>query len=86
MKKAKENLDLEHNSAEIFGKKMLLSYISSGHYCVPIDRGEILVEHVCAVRLQNLNKKKRYKILLRLNRQFAHYKSNEGHLFAERYS
>ena len=51
---------------------MLLNDTSSGHYCVPIDGGEILVEHVCAVRLQNLDKKERYTTLLKLHRQFAH--------------
>ena len=38
MKKAKVKLDLEHDSAEEFGKRVLLSYTLSGHYCVPIAR------------------------------------------------
>ena len=52
--------------------EVLLNYTSFGHYCVPTDRGEILVGHVCPVRLQNLDKKERYKTSLKLHRQFAH--------------
>ena len=54
------------------GKGVALNLTTSGHYCIPIDKTEeVPVETVCAVRLQELNKKDRYKTLLKLHRQFA---------------
>ena len=72
MKKAKIKLDLEKDSAEIFGQNIMLNHTSSGHYCIPIDKGEISLENVCTVKLWELDDKERYKTLLKLHRQFAH--------------
>ena len=73
MKKAAIKLDLETDTAVIMGKEEALNLTSSGHYCIPIDKSEeVPVESVSAVNLDVLNRKDRYKILLKLHRQFAH--------------
>ncbi|MCG7877703.1 MAG: transposase [Candidatus Thiodiazotropha endolucinida] len=73
MKKAAIKLDLENDTAVIMGKEVALNLTSSGHYCIPIDKSEeVSVENVCAVNLDALNRKDRYKTLLKLHRQFAH--------------
>ncbi|VDI35885.1 Hypothetical predicted protein [Mytilus galloprovincialis] len=73
MKKAGVKMDLENDTAEIFGQHISLNLTSSGHYCIPIDKTEeIPVADVCAVRLEELDSKKRYATLLKLHRQFAH--------------
>ena len=38
MKKASIKMDLETDTAEIFGKEVNLNLTSSGHYCIPIDK------------------------------------------------
>jgi len=77
MKDAKIKLDLENDSAEIFGKQVLLNHTSSGHYCIPINWTEIEIERVCAVQLDTLDKSTRYNTLLKLHRQFAHPPENK---------
>ncbi|CAG2236146.1 unnamed protein product [Mytilus edulis] len=46
MKKAKMKLDLENDSANIFGKDVQLQCTSSGHYCVPIDQLKVDIKGV----------------------------------------
>ncbi|CAG2190172.1 unnamed protein product [Mytilus edulis] len=48
MKKAKMKLDLENDSANIFGKDVQLQCTSSGHYCVPIDQLKIDIKVTAA--------------------------------------
>ena len=40
MKRAGVKMDLENDSANIFGKDVALNLTFSGHYCIPIDRTE----------------------------------------------
>ena len=55
------------------GISAMLNLTSSGHYCIPMDKSEeVPVESVCAVNLEVLNRKDRYKTLLKPHRQFAH--------------
>ena len=73
MKKAKVKMDLENDTAEIYGTLVSLNHTTSGHYSVPIDRmHEVPVESVCAVKLDELDDKDRLKVLLKLHRQFTH--------------
>ena len=77
MKKAAVKMDLEHDTATIMGKEVALNLITSGHYCIPIDRSEeVPVENVCAVNLDMLSKEDRFKTMLKLHRQFAHPPKN----------
>eukprot|EP00111_Clytia_hemisphaerica_P023690 TCONS_00069812-protein len=71
MKKAGIILDLVNDSAEIFGKVVSLNHTSSGHYCVSIAK-EFDVSQVFAVKIAELEDSDRYKVLLKLHRQFAH--------------
>ena len=71
MKKAGIILDLVNDSAEIFGKVVSLNHTSSGHYCVSIAK-EFDVSRVFAVKIAELEESERYKVLLKLHRQFAH--------------
>ena len=66
-------MDLENDSATIFGKDVALNLTTSGHYCIPIDRTEeIAVEEVFSVKLEDMDRKEKYKTLNKLHRQFAH--------------
>jgi len=67
MKTAGVKLDLENDTAIIMGKEIALNLTSSGHYCIPIDKNEkVSVENVCSVRLDEMDNKKRYDTLLKL--------------------
>ena len=73
MKTASVKMDLEKDTATIFGKDIALNLTSSGHYCIPIDRTEkIPIKEVFSVNLEEMNTDERYKTLLKLHRQFAH--------------
>ena len=72
MKRAKIKLNLENDTAEVFGVPVSLNLTSSGHYCLPIDKaGNIPLENVCVV-LQQLDEKGKRETLIKLHRQFAH--------------
>ena len=73
MKKAGVKMDLENDSAKIFGEDIALNLTTSGHYCIPIDRTEnIAVEEVLSVKLEEIGRQDKLKTLLKLHRQFAH--------------
>ena len=73
MKKAGVKMDLENDSAKIFGKDIALNLTTSGHYCIPIDRTEnIAVEEVLSVKLEEMGRQDKLKTLLKLHRQFAY--------------
>ena len=73
MKTAGVKMDMENDTANIFGKDVALNLTTSGHYCIPIDRmEEIPVEEVFSVKLEEMDSKDRYKTLVKLQRQFAH--------------
>ena len=70
MKKAQVVLNFKNDTAEIYGSFVNLQNTTSGHYCVPLMPGEILVEDVLITKSkknENIPKK-----LLHLHRQFAH--------------
>ena len=73
MKTAGVKMDLESDTAMIFGKDVALNLTTSGHYCIPIDRAEnISVSEVFSVAIGEMDSKDRYKTLLKLHRQFTH--------------
>ena len=73
MKTAGVKMDLESDTAMIFGKDVALNLTTSEHYCIQIDRAEnISVAEVFSVALGEMDSKDRYKTLLKLRRQFAH--------------
>ena len=73
MKRAGVKMDLENDSATIFGKDIALNLTTSGYYCIPIDRTEnIAVEEVFSVKLEEMGRQDKVKTLLKLHRQFAH--------------
>ena len=72
-KTAGVKMDMENDTANIFGKDVALNLTTSGNYCIPIDRmEEIPVEEVFSVKLEEMDSKDRYKTLAKLHRQFAH--------------
>ena len=72
MKTAGVKMDLESDTAMIFGKDVALNLTTSGHNCIPIDRAEkILAEEVFSVKLGEMKSQERYNTLLKLHRQFA---------------
>ena len=72
MKKAKIKLDLEQDSAEIFGQSIMLNHTTSSHSCVLIAPSEVTIESVNIVNLKMCSPQERYNTLLKLHRQFAH--------------
>ena len=73
MKRAKVKLDLVNDVAEVLGETVSLDLTSSGHYCIPINKTTSFpIESVCAVNIQELDNKEKYKTLLKIHRQFAH--------------
>ena len=66
MKKAGVKIDTVSDSAEVLGLTVNLDSTSSGHYCLPLHKEQVL--EVCAVRLGEDKKAS----LLKLHRQFAH--------------
>ena len=62
MKTAGVKMDLESDTAMIFGKDVALNLTTSGHYCIQIDRAEnISVAEVFSVALGEMDSKDRYK-------------------------
>ena len=74
MKDAKVHMNLEDDTAEVFGKKVSLDFTSSGHYCLPLNREEI---QVCEVNLEDITEKEREKIISKLHFQFGHAHSSK---------
>ena len=72
MKKAKVKLDLENDSASIFGKDVQLQCTSSGHYCVPIDQIDVSVEETASALIANQDSTERADLIEKLHKQFAH--------------
>ena len=73
MKTAGVKMDLESDTAQIFGKDISLNLTTSGHYCILIDRAEkIAVEEVFSVNFGEMESAEKYKTMLKLHRQFAH--------------
>jgi transposase InsO family protein len=73
MKNARIKLDLVNDTAEVFGKEIVLNMTTSGHYCLPIDKLDRLpFDNVCVVDLKHISNSDREKVLLKLHRQFAH--------------
>ena len=71
MKRFGVKLDLENDTANIFGKRVELETTSSGHYCLPLKECIIPVEGVyLAVGDKHPDEKK--KVIQKLHRQFAH--------------
>ena len=57
MKRAKMKLDLENDSASIFGKDVQLQCTSSGHYCVPIDQINVSVDATASALIATCQQK-----------------------------
>lgn len=73
LKKAKAKLNLERDTAELFGTEVPLNFTTSGHYCIPVDRKVgVKVDEVCNTVLSELQQPERKKAILKLHRQFAH--------------
>lgn len=73
MKRAKVKLDLETDSATIFGKDVQLQCTSSGHYCVPIDQIDVSVEETTSALIATKEStRERDDVIKKLHKQFAH--------------
>ncbi|KAG1673036.1 DNA polymerase epsilon subunit 2 [Nymphon striatum] len=74
MKTAKMKLDLENDSASIFGKHVDLQCTSSGHYCVSLEQPPTLVKDTACVLFSALQKGpvEKLSVVEKLHKQFAH--------------
>ncbi len=74
MKAAKVKLDLENDSASIFGHQVELQCTSSGHYSVPLDSPIIPVDNTMHTlfTMEDKTTEEKEKVILKLHKQFAH--------------
>lgn len=74
MKKAKMKLDLENDSASIFGKQVDLQCTSSGHYCVSLEQPPTPVDTAVDVLVSTIQKTpmEKRRVIDKLHKQFAH--------------
>ena len=78
MKKAKTQMDFQEDKVNIFGKKVKIYFTSIGHYCVKL-KSKLIDENVCKTNtvflcsnIQSLSSTEKYKVALKLHRQFSH--------------
>ena len=74
MKETKVKLDLENGRASIFGRQVDLQCTSSGHYCVPLQQSDVLIDESFSVLLCNDSEDSTFKQkqVEKLHKQFAH--------------
>ena len=74
MKEAKVKLDLENDCASIFGRQVDLQCTSSGHYCVPLQQSDVVIDESFSVLLCNDSDDSTFKQkqVEKLHKQFAH--------------
>ena len=78
MKKAKTHIDFKEDKVIIFDKKIDICFTSTGHYCIKLDNklsDEKTFKSNIALfctNMQNLSSQEKYKIALKLHRQFSH--------------
>ena len=73
LKKAKAKLNLERDTEQLFGTEVPLSFTTSGHYCIPVDRKVgVKVDEVCNTVLSELQQPERKNAILKLHKPFAH--------------
>ena len=78
MKKVQTKIDFQEDKINIFGKKVKIHFTSTGHYCIQLN-SEISGENVFKSNVvflfsnvQNLSNAEKYKVALKLHRQFSH--------------
>ena len=76
MKKMKMVLDMNTDTATVFGSKIDLVTTTSGHYCLPLlgkqHQEEVRIEEVFAVNLKQIPESEQLKWMTKLHRQFGH--------------
>ena len=71
MKKAKVTIDFHNDSVSFFGKEMKISFTSTGHYCIDLNKEnkpEVDITLIC----NEIDSEDKNKIALKLHRQFGH--------------
>ena len=81
MKKAKTQMDFQEDKVNTFGKKVKIYFTSTGHYCIKL-KSKLSDENVYKTNtvflcsnIQNLSSTEKYKVALKLHRQFSHPRS-----------
>lgn len=78
LKRAGAVIDIENDKALMFKKPVKLQLTSSGHYCVNLrdkntpDVSDIQNENDIFFGTENMTKKEKQKVLLKLHKQFGH--------------
>ena len=71
MKKAQVKINFHNDSVSFFGKDMKISFTSTGHYCIDLNKAnnsEVDIALIC----NEVNNEDKNKIALKLHRQFGH--------------
>ena len=71
MKQAQIKMNLINATAKIFGNNVDLLCTSSGHYCLPLNEPQLIVEQIYFTISENSISEKR-KLLRKIQSQFAH--------------
>ena len=91
MQKANTKPDFENNEATMFGREIDLTFITSGHYCIPLGRlsnaiqskddesSNLKVVLLNSSKLDSLSSVDKKKIAVKLHKQFSHPRSNKLH-------
>ena len=82
MKKAKTQIDFQKDQINIFDKKIYIYFTSTGHYCIKL-KSKLSDEKVFKTNavflcsnIHNLSTTEKYKVALKLHRQFSHSHSD----------
>ena len=81
MKKAKTQIDFQEDEINIFGKKVKIFFTSTDHFCIKL-KSKLSDENVFKTNavflcsnIRNLSSTEKYKVALKLHRQFSHPRS-----------
>ena len=74
MKKMKMKIDLEKDTASVWGISVDLKTTNSGHYLLPLlgEAEEVNIAWVLAIDLKSISEKEKLKHMKKLHRQFGH--------------
>ena len=80
MQKAATKIDFKNNNVTIFGKVQDLHFITSGHYCLPLDRKHKIINYedqnatkvMFTNTLDNKTSQEKKSVAMKLHKQFCH--------------
>ena len=83
MQKAATKIDFKNNKVTMFGKVQDLHFTTSGHYCIPLDRKQKIINYedqnatkvMFTNTLDNKTSQEKKSVAMKLHKQFCHPKT-----------